>query len=95
MVTYASALVACVERYGEPTDVYAVGACARAWWAAAWDGESAVEEGVMLAETHLGAVELHALRGLSSDRRWLLTGPDATPLPDALDAAARWLRSSG
>ena len=91
MVTYAEALTACGARFGHPTDVYVVSACARAWWALSWDGESDDEDGVLLAETHTGAVELHAMRGPATEARWVLTGRDATPLPDALDLAAGWL----
>ena len=91
-ITYADALAACVERFGNPADVYAVSACARAWWAMSWDGVSDTEDGVMLAETHLGAVELHALRGPASEERWTLAGEGVvTLLADALDAATAWM----
>ena len=91
MTTFDEAREACGARFGHPTDVYAVSACARAWWAASWDGVSDDEDGVLLAETHTGAIELHAMRGPATEARWTLTGPDATPLPEALDAAVRWM----
>lgn len=102
-VTYAGALAACVGRWGDAADLYAVSACARAWWSRAWDGESDDEDGVMLAETHLGGVELVAMAGPAAVGRWTLAHghevdhddanpPPVTPLPDALDAADRWLR---
>ena len=90
-VTYTEAREACDARFGHPTDVYVVSACARAWWAGLWDGVSDDEDGVLLAETHTGAIELHAMRGPATEARWTLTGDDATPLPDAIDAAVRWM----
>lgn len=88
-VTYAEARVACVERYGEPTDAYAVSACARMWWGRNGSGV----DGVMLAELHTGGVELLARQG-NTTRWWTLVGPGAvTPLPDALDAADEFLRT--
>lgn len=90
-VTYTEAREACDARFGHPTDVYVASACARAWWAGLWDGVSDDEDGVLLAETHTGAIELHAMRGPATEARWTLTGDDATPLPDAIDAAVRWM----
>lgn len=95
MVTYDDALAACTARWGEPSDVYAVSACARAWWTGALGGD----DGVLLAETDAGGVALAAPVGADAAARWTLAGeptpgsPAAT-LPDALDAAEAWLRGA-
>ena len=91
-VTFAEARAACVARLGEPTR------------STRYDGSSghsplSVDHwrheacGVDL-ESLDGAIELRVwVRGarLPAWAAWPLTGPDATPLPDALDAAAAWL----
>lgn len=91
-VTYAEARAACVARYGEPSEAYAIGRCARAWWGR--NGSGVV--GVLLAETHRG-VELSAI-GYDDPQRWTLAGTPCagaplTPLPAALDAADAFLRA--
>ena len=93
--TYATARAACVARYGEASDAYELGGCARMWWARAWDGESDDEDGVMLVETHAGGAELAAMVGPTAVERWTLAGDGGvTPLPDALDAADAFLRDA-
>ena len=89
MITFDEARAACVARFGEPTDVYAVSALARVWWAMSWDGESDDENGVLLAETHTGAVELSGMIGVACAARWPIRDPAG--LPDALDAADVWM----
>lgn len=93
MVTFPDALAALTAALGEPADVYVVSACARVWWAMAWDGESDDESGVLLAETHAGTVEIAAMRGVAAERRWTLAGD--TPLADAVREAAAWLGGRG
>ncbi len=95
MTTFDEARAACVERWGEPvsrdqrrghTTVAWVGGHRRGGWPDSYWLEC-VDGRVMLL-AHSGTEE----------RLWLLAGtyPDAptltvTPLPDALDAAVRWM----
>lgn len=85
MSAFDEARAACVERFGEPTDVYAVSALARMWWAMSWDGEN----GVLLAETRTGAAELSGMIGVACAARWPIRDPAG--LRDAIDAAVRWM----
>jgi hypothetical protein len=54
-----------------------------------WDGESVDENGVLLAETHAGAIELSGMIGVACAARWPVR--DAAGLPGVIDAAERWM----
>ena len=97
LVTFASALAACTERFGESDDVTLYDGCPVASWPWVPDDDERAHGGISLTE--LGELVLCAGRG-GAWAYWLLAADDLTlpgapltPLPDALDEAAAWLRA--
>ena len=97
-VTYAGALAACVARLGEPASSVApalIGPCAywrhgpSLWSACVSLGENMRRGTVRMAAFHEGSLQPAWQRTLAGEPT--ADAPAAT-LPDALDAADRWLR---
>ena len=92
MSAFDEARAACVERWGEPVSTYR---CAdpELYAIERWD----VVPGcvcVWLCRERTGRITITAALPYETGvpmQEWALTGPDATPLPDALDAAVRWM----
>lgn len=90
MTTYEEALAACVDRWGEPAATYRaddpepyaldrwnVGA-ASVWFCCGTPKRVTITAGLPYATG-------------CPMQQWATTAPDATPLPDAIDAAVRWM----
>lgn len=83
MSAFDEARAACAARWGAP---HHVAANVHAWWE--------LDGGNVALYANARDVWIDAFRDgapVEDAGEWVLTGDDATPLPDAIDAAARWM----
>jgi len=88
---FDEARAACIARWGEPASTYR---CADPGLYALDRWDIGVGGCVWLCRARTGRITITAALPYETGvpmQEWALTGPDATPLPDAIDAAVRWM----